>query len=97
MTCTFQQFPDTKVPLMWKKGITVPTKVIYVYQQIVHAGRAISEYVNRCVGRMNSDKSVHTLYINSTTVGDEDTYHCQIGFGQGSADLTVNGEYSNNN
>ena len=49
-------------------------------------------YNSRCTGRL--DGKVHTLSISSTTVADENTYICNVGTVDGSADLTVNGEFT---
>ena len=96
LTCTFTTPSGEYWYLKWYKESETKT-LIYIYEQTPNkgTGQAVNDLAGRCVGQMNSNKNVHILYINSTNVGDEDTYTCKVKGDQDSKKLTVNGEYSN--
>ena len=88
ITCTLPVFSDNGWNLKWSKG----SDGVYLYKRSSNSGRAYKDLADRCVGRL--DGNVHKLYINSTTVGDEATYKCEVDTQQDSKKLIVNCEYS---
>ena len=85
LTCTVSN-SDSYWELLWYNGSEA--NLIYYCDS-----EADSEVHNdRCTGQL--DGKVHRLSISSTTVADENTYICKVGTETGSADLTVNGEFS---
>ena len=91
MTCTFPNIARDEWRLKWYKGSSIQ---LYLYMQIPNEviERSYNDLTDRCVGWL--DGNVHTLYINSTTVADEDTYTCSVSEEEDSKMLRVNGEYS---
>ena len=85
LTCTITT-SDSYWELLWYNG-SEPNLIYYC-----DSDTDSQAYNDRCTGQL--DGKVHRLSISPTTVADENTYICQIGTETGSADLTVNGEFS---
>ena len=89
MICTFQEFKSKYSVLRWFKGSG--SIQVYAYKRSTNTGKAYNDLTGRCEGRLEGN--VHKLNISLTSVGDDDRYTCRVDTQQGSARLTVNGEY----